>query len=212
MSIEPSNPDRRTILVLGGMASGKSEFAERVGASLGGSVCYVATADPRDSEMRRRIEIHRARRPSTWHTLEVQQGLAQALAAASPAPVVILESLGLLVANHLGSPRRRGPSLPKLRTALEGEIARFLSMCGDRQATVIVVSEEVGLGIVPAVPLARRFTDVLGWVNQQVAGRADEVYLVVAGIPIALKGDSSSAGSLALPTSRREPVERTGKR
>lgn len=208
----PPSAEARVILILGGTASGKSELAERVGASRGGSVCYVATADPRDSEMRRRIEIHRARRPSTWQTLEVQRGLAQALAAAPPSPVVILESLGMLVANHLGSPRRRGPSLLKLRPAIEEEVTRFLGICGDWQATAIVVSEEVGLGIVPAIPLARRFADVLGWVNQQVGGRADEVYLVVAGIPIPLKGHSSSAGSLALTTSRREPAEQAGKR
>ncbi len=192
--------EARVILILGGTASGKSEFAERHAVSLGGSVCYVATADPRDSEMRRRIENHRTRRPRTWHTLEVQRGLGHALAAAPRSRVVILESLGMLVTNHLGPPHRRGPSLAKLRAALEEEILNFTEACTGWGATAIVVSEEVGLGIVPAIPLARRFTDVLGWINQWVGARAHEVYLVVAGIPLLLKPDGSSAGRMRTHT------------
>lgn len=182
------------ILILGGTSSGKSECAERNAMSLGGSVCYVATAEPRDGEMRRRIENHRARRPRTWHTLEVPRRLGQALAAAPPSGVVILESLGMLVTNHLGPPHRRGPSLVRLRAALEEEIGNFTEACAGWGATVIVVSEEVGLGIVPATPHARRFTDVLGWMNQWVAARAHEVYLVVAGIPVPLKRKSRGTG------------------
>lgn len=187
----PAASEARLVLVVGGTASGKSEFAERYATSLGGPVCYVATADPRDGEMRSRVEIHRARRPKTWHTLEVQRDLAQALVGAPRSRVVILESLGMLVTNHLGLPHRRGPSLVKLRMALEEEITNFIAACSGQGAITILVSEEVGLGIVPPVPLARRFTDVLGWMNQQVAARADEVYLMVAGIPVLLKGEGS---------------------
>ncbi|MBI3780278.1 MAG: bifunctional adenosylcobinamide kinase/adenosylcobinamide-phosphate guanylyltransferase [candidate division NC10 bacterium] len=188
------------ILILGGTASGKSEFAERYAVSLGGSVCYVATADPRDAEMRRRIENHRARRPEAWYTLEVQRGLGEALAAAPPSQVVILESLGMLVTNHLGSQHRRSLSLPRLRGVLQEEVGSFTRACGRRGATVIMVSEEVGLGIVPVIPLARRFTDVLSWMNQQVAFLAEEVYLVVAGIPIHLKASGGTAGGHLSPT------------
>lgn len=191
----PRPSEARVVLILGGTASGKSEFAEQYAASLGGPVCYVATADPRDAEMRQRIEDHRARRPRTWVTLETQRGLGQALGAAPHSEVVILESLGMLVTNHIGPPHRRGPSLPKLRATLLEEVAGFTRTCNGWGATAIIVSEEVGLGIVPVVALARRFTDLLGWMNQQVAGWADEVYLVVAGIPIPLKGGEGSEGA-----------------
>lgn len=197
----PPASEARVIFILGGTASGKSEFAERYAASLGGPVCYVATADPRDPEMRQRIENHRARRPQAWVTLEIQRGLGQGLVAAPPSRVVILESLGMLVSNHIGLPHRRRPSLLKLRAALQEELTGFTKACSGRRATAIVVSEEVGLGIVPPIQLARRFTDVLGWMNQQVAGGAHEVYLVVAGIPIPLKREGSSAGPHATITS-----------
>jgi adenosylcobinamide kinase/adenosylcobinamide-phosphate guanylyltransferase len=186
MSIEPTDPDRRTILVLGGIASGKSALAESRAAALGRSVTYVATAEARDHEMRRRIALHRARRPGTWATLEATRDLAKRLEGLPRTDVVLVDSLGMLVANHMGPAHRRGPSIPQLHTALERELGDLTALCGERDSHLVLVSEEVGLGLVPIVAQARRFTELLGFLNQHVAATADEVILVEAGRPIPL--------------------------
>jgi adenosylcobinamide kinase/adenosylcobinamide-phosphate guanylyltransferase len=186
MSIEPADPDRRTILVLGGIASGKSALAEARAASLGRSVTYVATAEARDDEMRRRIALHRSRRPGTWTTLEATRDLAKRLEGLPRTDVVLVDSLGMLVTNHMGPAHRRGPSIPRLQTALEREIGELGALCRERESHLVFVSEEVGLGLVPIVAQARRFADVLGLVNQLVAAIANEVILVMAGRPIPL--------------------------
>lgn len=167
--------------MLGGIASGKSVLAEARAAALGRSVTYVATAEGRDGEMRRRIALHRARRPGSWATLEATRDLAKRLEGLPRTDVVLLDSLGMLVANHMGTAHRRRPSLSQLRIALDGELADLAALCGERRSHLVLVSEEVGLGLVPVLAPARRFTEILGSLNQRIAAMADEVVLVVAG-------------------------------
>lgn len=177
----------RLVLVLGGAASGKSEFAERYAVSLGGTVCYVATAEPGDQEMRSRIERHKARRPPEWGTREVACNLASQLRTDSMSDIILVESLGMLLTNHMAATPEGGLGTLELRTMLQEEMEGLIELSKSWGAVLIVVSEEVGLSLVPPTPSGRCFTEQLGWWNQQTAVLADEAYLVVAGISIRLK-------------------------
>lgn len=187
MSTTPVTYRPHLVLVLGGAASGKSEFAERYAASLGGSVCYVATAEPRDEEMRDRIERHRARRHPEWRTSELPRDLASHLDADPRSDIILVESLGMLLTNHMAAPPHGGPGTLELQTALQTELEGLIELSRAWGAVLILVSEEVGLSLVPSNPVARCFSDQLGWWNQQAAAQADEVYLVIAGISIRLR-------------------------
>lgn len=151
-------------LVLGGARSGKSEVAERLAARLGDDVTYVATGVAADDEMADRIAEHRARRPSTWSTVEAGDDLPGALrGVAGP---VLLDALGTWLA--------RVPDFAVDADAL-------CDALGDRGGDTVVVSDEVGLGVHPSSEAGRRFRDALGLLNQRVADIADDVLLVVAG-------------------------------
>ena len=175
-------------LVLGGARSGKSAFAEHLASLSGRPVLYVATAAIGDEEMRQRVERHRQRRPRTWRTLEAQRAVAPAIdAARRPGEVVIVEDLTLLASNYL-----IGPEYEPLENVDANEVQAALGREADAllvlPGPLIVVSNEVGMGLVPPYPLGRLFRDLLGWLNQRVAARADCVVLMVAGLPLALKG------------------------
>ena len=189
----------RLTLVTGGARSGKSHFAEGLARAGRVPVLYVATAQvwPDDAEMADRIREHQRRRPSDWGTLEAPRAVGRALSAL-PAPpgTVLLDDLGLLVTNHLLA--LCGDADPTRETArlLDAALASELDDLAAAQAAggwdVIVVTNEVGLGIVPPTPLGRIFRDAIGRANQQFAARADAVYLLVAGIPLAIKPDPPS--------------------
>jgi adenosylcobinamide kinase/adenosylcobinamide-phosphate guanylyltransferase len=167
------------ILVLGGARSGKSTFAEQLAARSGGAVLFVATAEALDDEMAERIAKHRADRPIHWVTIEVPRNLGHALVTL-PAPphVVLLDCLTLWVTNELLATENGVEQ--HLSTQLEEIVAWARARC----LRLIIVSNEVGLGIVPENVLARRFRDVLGRLNAQAAQSADQVYWMVAGLPI----------------------------
>ena len=160
-------------LVLGGARSGKSRFAESM---LGGGT-YVATAGPGDAEMRARIAEHRRRRGDGWRTVEAPLDLVAALqrAAADRQPI-LLDCLTLWLSNLMGAGRD-----------VEAEAARLADCLRALGSPVVLVSNEVGQGIVPSNALARRFRDHAGALNQQVAAIAGQVFLVTAGLPARLK-------------------------
>jgi adenosylcobinamide kinase/adenosylcobinamide-phosphate guanylyltransferase len=163
-------------LVLGGARSGKSGFAEALLADAA-QVDYVATAarDPSDEEWTARIDAHRQRRPSEWRTIETAE-LRPVLEA--PGPAVLLDSITLWVARSLDDPA----------PAAHSERAEQLcSLWVSTPRRVVAVTDEVGLGVVPETPAGRRFRDELGALNQRLAATADEVYLVVAGLPLRLR-------------------------
>jgi adenosylcobinamide kinase/adenosylcobinamide-phosphate guanylyltransferase len=183
------------ILILGGARGGKSGFAEEMAARMGERVLYVATAQAGDDEMRDRIAAHRDSRPSTWTTLEAPTRVGAAIRAAvrvQPAEVVLLDCLTLLVSNVLladlpagGDPDRVDEE--RARSRVSAEIGRLLAARRATDASWIVVTNEVGWGLVPYYPLGRVYRDLLGWTNQRVAEAADRVYLLVAGLPIEVK-------------------------
>lgn len=177
----------KIVLVLGGARSGKSRFAERYAAACGGAVAYIATAEAGDEEMRRRISVHRQRRPATWRTWEAPLAAEKAVAAAAgEATVVLFDCLTIYTANLLAA-------APTPATAAERQdyvlaaVEKLLDAARHSDRTVIFVANEVGQGIVPDNPLAREYRDVAGWVNQRVAAAAAEVYLVVAGLAVEIK-------------------------
>jgi adenosylcobinamide kinase/adenosylcobinamide-phosphate guanylyltransferase len=165
----------RRILVLGGARSGKSTFAEQLASASGTSVVYVATATASDPEMAERIGFHRARRPSTWHTVERQVDLFDAIP--TDVQTVLVEDLTLLLSNHM----ERDRDLAESDTL--AEVENLLAL----EANVILVSNEVGMSLVPMDLLGRAFRDALGRVNQMAAAACGEVYLVVAGLPFKIK-------------------------
>jgi adenosyl cobinamide kinase/adenosyl cobinamide phosphate guanylyltransferase len=168
------------VFLLGGARSGKSALAVRTAAAWPGPVVFVATAGPGDDgEMRARVEAHRAERPDGWTTVEEPLDLAGALAAAPQEACVVVDCLTLWVANALEA---ASPDDDVERAA--EEVARLAAA---RDSPTVVVSNEVGLGIVPPTPLGRRFRDVLGRVNAIVAASADRASLVVAGRELELR-------------------------
>src|SRR5215470_7107059 len=167
-------------LVLGGARSGKSRYAEGLIAALPppwqAPWNYVATAQPGDPEMAERIASHRARRGACWRTIETPRDLAGSLRAASTAPVLV-DCLTLWLSN-----------LMLAGADIDAEMERLDAALSAAAAPVVMVANEVGYGIVPDHPLGRRFRDMQGVVNHRIAARADRVVLVVAGLPLALKG------------------------
>lgn len=180
---------KELFLVLGGARSGKSSYAEKLAAELsdGAGALYVATAQAWDDEMRARIAKHKEDRPAEWRTVEAPMNAGAAAAAALEGePVVLLDCMTLLTSNAL-------LTLPEGATAREAETAALAEAQGildafrRGDATWIVVSNEVGLGIVPAYPLGRLYRDALGRVNQRLAEEADRVVFMVAGLAMKVK-------------------------
>lgn len=183
---------RRLTLILGGARSGKSSYAEALAAERGGQVLYVATAEAWDDEMSARIAAHRAQRPPQWRTLESPRHPGAAIGRdlqshALGADVVLVDCITLL-ANNVLIALPEGASEVQATAALMDEVNELLDAWQATNAEWILVSNEVGLGIVPAYPLGRLYRDALGRANQRLAAAADCVVLMVAGIPMAVKG------------------------
>jgi adenosylcobinamide kinase / adenosylcobinamide-phosphate guanylyltransferase len=184
----------RLILLLGGARSGKSVYGEALAEQLAGGapVLYIATATPDDDEMRERIARHRASRPPHWQTAEEPRNPAATLQASS-APVALLDCVTVLVANLLldGSSQHddfddASFDSVSAESRVEHAIAELLDAWRMRKTTLILVSNEVGMGLVPPYPLGRVYRDILGRVNAQLAAQADTVLLLVAGLPVEL--------------------------
>jgi adenosylcobinamide kinase / adenosylcobinamide-phosphate guanylyltransferase len=170
----------RIVFVTGGARSGKSSFALREAEKQSGKKAYVATAEALDDEMSHRIERHRRERGNDWETYEEpllrQETIRRLLGEYR---VVLVDCLTLWVSNAIADCR-----------SIEGELDGLLDVMrhSGTGVHVYIVSNEVGSGIVPENELARRFRDLTGTVNQKVAGSADEVYMIVAGMPVKIKG------------------------
>jgi adenosylcobinamide kinase/adenosylcobinamide-phosphate guanylyltransferase len=166
----------RLTLVLGGARSGKSRYAETIITAVPPPWIYVATAQALDAEMAARIDAHRARRGAGWMTVEAPRDLAAALAAHAKAPILV-DCLTLWLSNLMMADAKIDAELDRLEQAL-----------AETAAPVVLVANEVGSGIVPDNALARRFRDLQGWLNQRIAAQADHVVLIVAGLPLFVKG------------------------
>jgi adenosylcobinamide kinase/adenosylcobinamide-phosphate guanylyltransferase len=162
-------------LVLGGARSGKSRFAEELVMKAAAPWTLIATAEALDEDMRARIALHTARRGRGWTVVEAPRDLAVALSAA-PAGAVLVDCLTLWLSNvMLAAP------------PLEAEIDRLLASLASASGPLVVVSNEVGLGVVPQTKLGRDFRDLQGQINARVAALADHVVLIAAGLPLDLK-------------------------
>ncbi|HKG47474.1 MAG TPA: bifunctional adenosylcobinamide kinase/adenosylcobinamide-phosphate guanylyltransferase [Pyrinomonadaceae bacterium] len=175
--------ESKLTVVLGGARTGKSGFALRLAKERASRVCFIATAQALDDDMTKRIARHRDERPAHWTTIEEPYQLHEALLQASDSQLVIVDCLTLFVSNWLLRSEDEADCEETIRKISESFLTTLVSL----QLTVICVSNEVGLGIVPETRLGRTFRDLLGRVNQQFAEAADEVYLLVAGLPLRLK-------------------------
>ncbi len=174
---------KQLTLVLGGARAGKSTYAQRLAAG-GERVLFVATAEAGDEQMEARIRAHRESRPAEWDTLEEPLDLVGALAGIGDRyDMILLDCLTLWVSNLL----LRGGTAEPADVDIPREARRLLAAYEQGTASWIVVSNEVGLGVVPPTELGRLYADELGRVNQMMAGAADHVYLMVAGLPLNLK-------------------------
>ena len=180
-----------TILITGGARSGKSRFAQELAQRLGQPVLFVATAEAGDDEMRQRIEEHRRVRPTAWRTLEtptrVGQHIVQEIGSAK---VVIIDCVTLLVSNILNQfldPTSAHIDDSLAEKAVTHEINELIDCLNRVAASFIIVTNEVGMGLVPDNKLGRTYRDLLGKANQRLAERADEVYLMVSGLPVRVK-------------------------
>lgn len=169
-------PPLTLTLVLGGARSGKSRYAESLIAALPPPWIYVATAEAGDAEMTERIALHRARRNKGWQTLEAPHDLAGAVAGAESDVPILVDCLTLWLSSRMLA-----------GTDVEAETAHLETALASRRAPTVLVSNEVGFGIVPDNELARRFRDLQGRLNQRMAARAGRVILMVAGLPLTVK-------------------------
>lgn len=186
-------------LILGGARSGKSTFAEMRAKELGGdSVLYVATSETKDDEMVERVKKHRSERPSAWGTVEAPRNVAQAIREGrSEEKIILLDCMTFLVANHLmdaAAPEddpfddpSSDPFDAKIEAEVVAEVEALVKYVQEADVKLLVVSNEVGLGVVPPYELGRAYRDILGRANQILARHADEVQLLVAGIPMKVK-------------------------
>ena len=172
----PELAGRSLTFLLGGARSGKSAYAEKLATALQSPWTYIATAQAFDDEMAERIALHRARRGEGWSTVDAPLELAQSLRAVSDGRPVLVDCLTLWLSNHMLAEHDHD--------ALSVELESVLSA---PRGPWFVVSNEVGLGIVPDSALGRRFRDAQGRLNQRIAALADRVFFMVAGLPMQVK-------------------------
>ncbi|HLC41058.1 MAG TPA: bifunctional adenosylcobinamide kinase/adenosylcobinamide-phosphate guanylyltransferase [Methylomirabilota bacterium] len=171
----------RSTLILGGARSGKSRYAIEQALATGGRVAFIATAEALDAEMARRIAHHRRERPAHWVTVEAPTDLVGAVQdLTSRVDTLIIDCLTIWVANRC---QRESAD-----DALLADADALADLVKARRVTMLLVSNEVGQGVHPETELGLRFRDLLGVVNQRVAAAADQVVLMVAGLPVTAKG------------------------
>ena len=171
---------KKIILITGGERSGKSTYAEQMALKLSPNPIYIATAHPWDDEFRERIRRHQERRGPQWTNIEEEKHLSKHQVEGR---VVLVDCLTLWATNYFFA--NEGKKVDQVLSELKDEFARFTN----QDATFIFVTNEIGMGGVSPNAVQRRFTDLLGWLNQYVASMADEVTLMVSGIPIKIKSE-----------------------
>lgn len=180
-----------SVLITGGVRSGKSRFAQELALKSEDPVLFVATAVAGDEEMKRRIEEHRRARPPGWSTLEITTHIGREITGKiGGAKVVIIDCITLLVSNILGQYTDAGGEnidVPGAEKGVNAEMDELVECLNHLDAVFVMVTNEVGAGLVPPNRLGRLYRDLLGNANRMLAQRADEVYLMVAGLPLRIK-------------------------
>jgi len=181
----------KLVLITGGVRSGKSTFAQNMAEGFGKKITFIATAQPLDKEMKQRIESHKANRPKHWETREEPCQVAKVISKTGQnTDVILVDCLGLLVSNLMQDYQEKVFS-NLLADNIIKNIQEIIAEALKCPATVIIVSNEVGLGLVPENAMGRFFRDILGQANQLIASNADKVYLMVTGIPLLIKGNNN---------------------
>ena len=188
------------VFILGGARSGKSRQGAALATAAGGPVLFLATGRADDGEMTDRIARHRRDRPAAWRTVEQSRGLAGVVLAAGPDTTVLLDGLGDVATEYLlaasGQVEDLSPErLAAIESDLDGEVDHLVDAQRRAGIHLIVVSNEVGLGLVPPYPLGRYYRDILGRANQRLAAAADRVLFMVAGLPLTVKPAADSSPS-----------------
>lgn len=182
---------KELVLVTGGARSGKSTFAEQYLHERFKQVLYIATAIPYDEEMKDRIKKHQQQRPDHWTTYEGHRQLGQVVSE-SQSEAILLDCITILVTNllfdHLGEKAIEDVDEKGLEASIRNEIRALLDGVKEYKGTIVMVTNELGSGLVPEHKLGRVFRDIAGRVNQMIAKEADKVYLAVSGIPVQIKG------------------------
>ncbi|OGO17627.1 MAG: bifunctional adenosylcobinamide kinase/adenosylcobinamide-phosphate guanylyltransferase [Chloroflexi bacterium RBG_16_50_11] len=177
----------KSILITGGARSGKSRLAQELAAKAIGKVLFVATAEVGDEEMKRRISLHRKSRPKDWVTLEVTTHIGSRITKnIGPAKTVIIDCITLLVSNVFLQYDEKTEAQIVEKTVV-AEINKLIDCIKKTEADFIIVTNEVGLGIIPGDKVSRLYRDLLGKANQMLAQHVNEVYFMVAGIPVYVK-------------------------
>jgi adenosylcobinamide kinase/adenosylcobinamide-phosphate guanylyltransferase len=178
----------RIILITGGSRSGKSTYAQTFAESVSGIRTYIATCPCIDEEMEKRIRKHReARQTSSWQTIEETKDLAGALQRAKESKVIMVDCLTLWINNLMYEAELQGKDITEEDIAM---LCRgLIEVCDDLPGTVIFVTNEVGMGIIPENTASRLYRDLAGRCNQIIAGRADAVTFLISGLPLNIKGD-----------------------
>lgn len=179
------------IFIIGGARSGKSSFALQLAKSIGRKVAFIATAQAGDEEMLKRIQIHKQDRPDEWTTIEEPLDVASAIDSAKGNDVVIIDCVTLLISNLLCSTENFDDV-----SWIFKKIEKMIKSVKEFIGTVIIISNEVGMGIVPENRLAREFRDMAGKANQMIASSADKVYFCFSGIPILIKDSGGFDGQI----------------
>ena len=185
---------KNIVLITGGARSGKSTYAENLAKETKGEVLYIATSIPFDDEMKDRVKKHKERRPSTWETFEGYKDLKQVFYNENMQfDTILLDCITIMVTNLMFDKAGdnfddlNDHAIDTMEKEILQEVSDFLCEAEKSSKTIIIVTNEIGSGIVPEYKMARVFRDIAGRVNQYIASRAQEVNLVVSGIPIKIK-------------------------
>lgn len=208
-------------LIVGGVRSGKSNFAQSLATRLGSDdVLFVATAEARDGEMHRRIQLHRDARPSAWTTAEIPQDVGVSLAklfadqiqnGKSIPKVILLDCLTLLISNEMCSSETACDDVDLLEAKVRREVQDIIKITKKFDSHVVIVSGEVGSGVVPEHAMGRLFRDLLGMANQQFSAVATSTYLMISGLAIEASAIASSVDQAAEKAMSAASICRTGR-
>lgn len=184
----------RIVFVTGGARSGKSSFAESLCKAQNNATAYIATSIPFDKEMKTRIKKHQASRPSSWSTYEVYKDIHKIIPdIAKTHQTLILDCVTLMVNNLLFKSNIDFDTcddqvIDEIELAISEQVAYLIHATQKTDLYAVIVTNEIGMGIIGATRLTRIYTDIIGRINQQIAAKSDEVYLVVSGIPVKIRG------------------------